>query len=44
MEASDEFRSDRSLHDHSPSFTVMIGDRGLFDHEPAGRGEDHEAE
>ena len=36
-ETSGGFRSDRSLHDHAPPLTVMIGDRGLFDHErPAG--------
>jgi hypothetical protein len=42
-ETPDEPRSDRSLHDHSPSFTVMIGDRGLFDHEAASRGADNES-
>src|SRR5512132_1953286 len=42
-ETSGEFRSDRSLHDHSPPFTVMIGDGGLFDHEAARRDDDHES-
>jgi hypothetical protein len=42
-EASDEFRSDDPLRDHSPPFTVMIGDRGLFDHEAARRSDYHES-
>ena len=42
-ETSGEFRSDSSLHDHSPPLTVMIGDRGLFDHEAASKGADTES-
>jgi hypothetical protein len=37
------FRSDGPLQDHSPAFTVMIGDGGLFDHEAARRGDDDES-
>jgi hypothetical protein len=42
-EASDEFRSDRSLRDHTSPFTVTIGDRGLLDHEAALRDHHHES-